>query len=155
MPRWQKADVRCVEGGIHNEIDGLLMYRFGEDIPKLTNIRVEHRESFRSGDNRQIDNRGFRAVCENSSGYRGFIRGQEFGVEDYLECAFFIRLDDIRPCDFSVTASRLNPLDVKCGSTYISCCQRLCYRTLPFWERSEVNLLLRDGRVPLEMPADC
>ena len=79
------------------------MHRFGEDIPKLTNIRVEHRESFRSGDNCQIDNRGFRAVCENTSGYRGFIRGQEFWVEDYLECASFIRLDNIRPCDFSVT----------------------------------------------------
>ena len=142
MPRWQKADVRCVKWGIHNEIDGLLMYRFGEDIPKLTNIRTKHREPFGGSNNRQIDNRGFRAVCEDSSGYRGFISGQEFGIDGYLKRAFFIRLDNIRPCDFGVTAPRLNLLDVECGSTYISCCQRLCYGPFPFWKRSEVNLLL-------------
>ena len=113
MPGWQKADVRGVAWGIHSEFDGLLMCRFRVDISKLAHIRRERREPFRSGDDCQVNYWSLRAVCENSCCCRSLVSGQVFWVEDYLERAIRIRLDDPRGRDFGVTASCVNPLDVE------------------------------------------
>ena len=122
MPRWEKADVRCVEWGIHSEFDGLLMDRFGMDVPKLANIRSERCKSFRCGDNCQVNNRGLGTVSEDGGGCRGLLTRQKFWVEDYLERAFCIGLDHLWCCDFGVTAPCVNPVDVEWIFAYVSCC---------------------------------
>ena len=71
-----------------------------------------------------------------------------FWVEPYLERAICIRLDDCRCCDFGVTASCMNPLDVEWGFAYVSCCDQSCYGSLPFRKRSKMNLLLRQDEFP-------
>ena len=122
MPGWQETDARCVEWVVHSELDGLLMPRFGRDVSKLTNVRSEGRKSFCCGDNCQVGNRGLRAVGKDSRGCCSLVIGQKFWVEDYLERVFCIGLDYFRSCDFRITASRVNPLDVEWGLAYVSCC---------------------------------
>ncbi len=122
MPGWQETDARCVEWVVYSEFGGLLMARFGRDVSKLTNVRSEGRKSFCCGDNCQVDNRGLGAVREDSRGCRSLVIGQKFWVEGYLERVFRIGLDDLRSCDFRITASRVKPLDVERGFAYVSCC---------------------------------
>ena len=90
-----------------------------------------------------MDNRGLGAVCEDGDGCRGLVIGQKFWGEPYLERGFCIGLDYLRSCDLGVTAPCVDVLDVEWGFAYVSCCYGACYGSLPFWERSEVNLLLR------------
>ena len=142
MPGWQETDARCVEWVVYSEFDGLLMPRFGTDVSKLTNVGNERRKSFCCGDNCQVDHRGLRAVGEDNRGCGSLVIGQKFWVEGYLERAFRIGLDHLWCCDFGVTTSCVNPVDVEWVFAYVSCCQGSCYGPFPFGERSEVNLLL-------------
>ena len=142
MSRWQKTDVRCVEWGIHNEIDGLSMYRFGMDVPKLANVGSECRKSFRRGNNCEIHNRGLGTVREDGRSCRGLVIGQRFWVDDYLERAICIGLEDLWSRDFGITAPSVNSVDVEWGLACVSCCYGSYYGSFPFRERSEVNLLL-------------
>lgn len=142
MSRWEKTDARCVEWRIHSEFDGPLMPRLGVDVPELTNIWRECRKSFRCGDHCQMGNRGFGAVCEDGGGCRGLASGQKFWVEDYPECGFCIGLDALWTCDFGITASCMDALDVEWRPADVSRCYGSRYRSFPFRERSEVYLLV-------------
>ena len=134
-------NVRGVEWGIHSEFDGFLMPRFGFDVPELANVGSERCKSFRGGDNRQVDNRDLGAVCEDGGGCRGLVIWQRFWVDDYLERAICIGLEHLWSCDLGITAPCVNVLDTEWRLAYVSCCYGSCYRSFPFWERSEVNPL--------------
>lgn len=98
------------------------MPRFGFDVPELANIRRERCKSFCSGDNRQVNNRGLGAVCEDGGGCRGLVIGQCFWVDDYLERAICIGLDVLWTCDFGITAPCVNVLDAEWRLADVSCC---------------------------------
>ena len=125
--------MRCVEWRVHSEFEFLLMRRFGADISKIADIRIQGCKPFGSSDYCQRNAWGFEAIGENGRGCRSLIRRQDFWVDGYVERCFLIGSDLFGSCNSCVTATCVYPLNAEYVFAYISCGYGSCDGTVPFW----------------------